>query len=72
MSSTLAIAPPAYEAPAIQWRGETAEREAVVWWVVLVGFSYAAALAWASYCIYSGGSPEISFTYKGFKMACHR
>ena len=72
MSSTLAIAPPAYEAPAIEWRGETAERETVLWWAIIVGFSYAAALAWAAYCIYSGGSPQISFTWNGFKVACYR
>jgi hypothetical protein len=35
-----------------------------------VGFAYAVALAWATYCRISGGYPEISLTWKGFKVAC--
>ena len=72
METAHALAPRAYTRPALAWRGETAEREHIVWWVVVVGFSYAAALAWASYCIYKGGSPSISFGWTGFKVSCLR
>ncbi len=72
MDGTLALAPSGYEPPALQWREETAVEAPGIWFVILVGFSYSAALAWASYCIYKGGSPEISFGWSGFKVACYR
>ena len=47
-----------------------AEADEIVWWVVFVGFAYAIALAYATYCRISGGYPDISLTWKGFKVAC--
>jgi hypothetical protein len=67
-----ALALPAYEAPALDWTTETAERAEVVWWVVFVGFAYTVAMAYAAYCTYSGGDPDISLTWRGFKVTCHR
>ena len=61
-----------YEPPALAWTGEVAQPEPVLWWAVVVGFSYSLALAWASYCIYKGGSPTISFGWSGFKVRCYR
>ena len=48
----------------------TSEVDEIVWWIVFVGFAYAVALAWATYCRVSGGYPDISLTWKGFKVAC--
>jgi hypothetical protein len=62
----------AYRAPALVWRRETAQTEPVLWWAIVVGFAYTLALAWASYCIYKGGRPVISFGWSGFKVACYR
>ncbi len=62
----------AYEAPALLWEGERGQVEPVLWWAIIVGFSYALALAWATYCIRRGGEPEISFGWRGFKVECHR
>jgi hypothetical protein len=64
------LAPAGYAAP--QLGGTTAESEVdeIVWWVVFVGFAYAVALAWATYCRISGGYPDISLTWRGFKVAC--
>lgn len=70
MTPTLALAGPGYAAPAIAFDGETADIDEVVWWAVFVGFAYAIALAWATYCRISGGYPDISFGWKGFKVAC--
>ena len=50
-----------YAAPALAFVGEPAETEDVVWWIVVVGFAYAVALAWATWCRRNGGSAEISF-----------
>lgn len=65
-----ALATAGYEAPVLVEVPEAAEADDVVWWVVFVGFAYAVALAWATYCRISGGYPEISLTWKGFKVAC--
>ncbi len=46
------------------------QTEDVVWWVVVVGFAYAVALAWATWCRHNGGSAEISFGWTGFKVVC--
>jgi uncharacterized membrane protein len=59
-----------YAAPAIAWNGETAEHEDVVWWVVVVGFAYAVALAYVAWCRHQGGDGEISFGWSGFKVVC--
>lgn len=67
-----ALALPGYEAPTLAWRGEVAERAPIVWWAVYVGFAYAAALVYAAYCTSRGGNPDISLTWRGFKVACHR
>ena len=63
---------PAYEPPALLWERDEGEVEPVVWWAIIVGFSYALALAWAAYCIRRGGDPEISFSWRGFKVTCQR
>jgi hypothetical protein len=67
-----ALALPAYEAPALAWTTEAAERAEVVWWAVFVGFAYALALAYAAYCTHLGGEPTISLTWRGFKVTCYR
>ncbi|MEX2211546.1 MAG: hypothetical protein WD689_07265 [Gaiellaceae bacterium] len=72
MSTSVALAPPVYEAPALTWVGETAQAVATPIWAVLVGFSFALALAYASYCTYVGGSPDISFGWRGFRVTCNR
>ena len=69
MDTALALAGP-YAAPALAFAGEPAETEDVVWWVVVVGFAYAVALAWATWCRHNGGSAEISFGWTGFKVVC--
>ena len=65
-----ALASTVYTAPALSWSPTASEIDEVVWWVVFVGFSFAVALAWATYCRITGGYPEISLTWKGFKVAC--
>ena len=65
-----AIAPAAYAAPQLAGPFGAAESDEIVWWVVWVGFAYALALAWATYCRITGGYPDISLTWKGFKVAC--
>ncbi|HWG56972.1 MAG TPA: hypothetical protein VNT58_10670 [Gaiellaceae bacterium] len=67
-----AIAVPAYSAPALAWAEEVGEHAPVVWWVVFVGFAYTVALAYAAYCTATGGSADISLTWRGFKVACYR
>jgi hypothetical protein len=52
------------------WRGEPAQRQRIVWWVVFVGFAYLLALAYATYCRYTGGDADIELTWKGFKVTC--
>jgi hypothetical protein len=49
VSTTLAVAAPAYSPPAVAFHGETARREEAVWWVVVVGFAYAVALGWTGF-----------------------
>ena len=49
-----------YSVPSLGLTGEPAETDDVIWWVVVVGFAYAVALAWATWCRHTGGSPEIS------------
>jgi hypothetical protein len=70
MEASLALATPGYAAPALAFDGETADVDEIVWWAVFVGFAYALALAWATYCRITGGDPEISLTWKGFKVVC--
>ena len=70
MSTLVAPVAPEYAAPALAFHGETAEVDEVVWWIVFVGFAYAVALAWASWCRISGGYPDISLGWTGFKVAC--
>jgi hypothetical protein len=69
MDVALAMRGP-YAAPTLAFAGEPAEREDVIWWVVVVGFAYAVALAWATWCRHTGGNPDISFGWTGFKVAC--
>ena len=59
-----------YAAPSLAFAGEPAETEDAIWWVVVVGFAYAVALAWATWCRYNGGDAEISFGWTGFKVVC--
>ncbi len=70
MGTTLALAEARYTRPAVTLDGETAQVDEAVWWVVVVGLAYAVALAWATYCRITGGYPDISFGWKGFKVAC--
>jgi hypothetical protein len=72
MGATLALDSPAYAPPAVMFDREVAQRQDVVWWVVVVGFAYAVALAWATWCRQNGGSAEISFGWSGFKVACRK
>ena len=62
---------PAYEPPALVWTGEPATEQPWVWWVVYV-LTFAAALAWSTYCIHSGGSPSIEWQWWRFKVSCNR
>jgi hypothetical protein len=59
-----------YAAPAVAFRGETAQQEDAVWWVVVVGFAYAIALAYVAWCRRNGGNGEITFGWSGFKVVC--
>ncbi|RDI74572.1 hypothetical protein Gocc_1461 [Gaiella occulta] len=70
MDTALALAAPAYKPPALAYRGEVAETDEVVWWIVVVGFAYAIALAYAAWCRHGGGSAEIQFGWSGFKVVC--
>jgi hypothetical protein len=70
MSATLAVAGQGYAPPAVTLGDEIERREDVVWWVVVVGFAYAVALAWATWCRSKGGNAEISFGWSGFKVVC--
>jgi hypothetical protein len=66
-----ALAPaPGYAVPALGFASEPAQSDDIIWWVVVVGFAYAVALAWATWCRHNGGSAEISFGWTGFKVAC--
>jgi hypothetical protein len=68
----LALAGPAapYSPPALGAALTADDRKDVVWWAVVVGFSYALALAWATWCKLTGGDPDISFGWSGFKVSC--
>ena len=65
MDTALALAG-SYTPPALAFAGDPAEREDVVWWIIVVGFAYAVALAWATWCRRNGGSAEISFGWSGW------
>ncbi len=69
MSAT-SLAEVPYESPVLVWRGQPVETEPIVWWAVAVGFLYAVAIAYASYCRYTGGDADISFSWHGFKVTC--
>jgi hypothetical protein len=69
VDTSLVIGAP-YAPPAVMWRGEPAQRQRIVWWVVFVGFAYLLALAYATYCRYTGGDADIELTGKGFKVTC--
>lgn len=71
METAVALAVPGYAPPALELRGVVARTEQhVVWWVIVVGFSFALALAWATYCRKTGGNADISFGWSGFKVSC--
>ena len=70
MELALAGATGPYTAPALGAALPADHREDVVWWAVVVGFAYAVALAWATWCKLSGGDPEIAFGWTGFKVIC--
>jgi hypothetical protein len=70
MDTALALAGPAYAPPALAAGDDLAETDDVVWWIVVVGFAYALALAWAAWCRHNGGNAEISFGWSGFKVVC--
>lgn len=59
-----------WEAPAAEL-GEEPEHQDRVIFVVFV-IIWAATLAYAAYCTSRGGHPNISFTWRGFKVACTR
>jgi hypothetical protein len=61
---------PAYVAPALGGEIDVDRRQDVVWWAVVVGFAYAVALAFASWCKLTGGDPDISFGWTGFRVSC--
>ena len=61
---------PAYAAPALRGDPGLDQRQDVVWWAVVVGFSYAVALAYATWCRLSGGDADISFGWSGFRVSC--
>ncbi len=69
MDTPVVLAGP-YSAPALAFAGDPAQQEDVIWWAVVVGFAYAVALAWATWCRHGGGSAEISFGWTGFKVVC--
>ena len=69
MHAAFALAEP-YAPPALAFAGEPAERDDIIWWVVIVGFAYAVAVAWATWCRHTGGSAEISLGWTGFKVVC--
>jgi len=69
--SAMAVSRGAYEAPALEWSGETAVEQRWLVWVVWV-FTLSAALAWAAYCIHQGGDPDIDIGWFKIKVSCYR
>jgi hypothetical protein len=70
METALVPAGVSYSPPSVAFARDVAETEEVVWWAVVVGFAYAVALAWATWCRSRGGNAEISFGWSGFKVVC--
>ena len=70
MDTALALAGPAYAPPALAAGDDLSETDDIVWWIVVVGFAYALALAWAAWCRHTGGNADISFGWSGFKVVC--
>ena len=71
MGTALALAAPSASAPALAYAGEIWRRpKDVVWWIVVVGFSYAVALAYVAWCRHQGGDGEVSFGWTGLKGVC--
>jgi hypothetical protein len=60
-----------YERPALEWPGESATEQAWLAWAVFV-FTVTAALAWASYCIYTGGQPDVDIGWFRIKVSCYK
>jgi len=67
---TALLARPAYYSPEVIGGTELVSEEEPWVWMVVVGFAYAVALAWAAYCRHTGGDAEISFSWTGFKVKC--
>ena len=67
---TALVARPIYTPPAIFGGAELVSEEEPWVWVVVLGFAYAAALAYATYCRHTGGNADISLTWTGFKVKC--
>jgi hypothetical protein len=65
---TMAI--PRYERPALVWPDDLGQQSPIVWWVVFVGFAYFVAVAYATFCTATGGHPDVSLTWHGFKVEC--
>ena len=59
------IVMPAYAGPAIDAEPGTIQTDEEPWilFVIIVGFLYAVALAYAAYCQWRGGWPSISFSW---------
>ena len=62
----------AYDTPGVEIT-DGATEEDWLWFLLIVGFLYWLALAYAVYCTHSGGHPYISFSWwKGYTVACYR
>ena len=48
MATALALADRAYAAPTLAYTGEMSDSEDVFWWIVVVWFAYAVALAYVA------------------------
>jgi len=59
-----------YESPAVDLVDSDGFDEECPCWVILVGFAFAVALAYAAYCTARGGHPNISFGWRGFSVSC--
>jgi hypothetical protein len=71
MTPLVPVALTPYRPPAFVWAGETAVEQPWLVWAVWV-FTLTAALAWASYCIAQGGSPDIDIGWFKIKVSCYR